>query len=146
DGAIDGGAAQPISEDAETVTEDRWHQPASQPYPYKRVLQTPEQLSFVWHISTAKEVVTEDRWHAVWTQPDFSDRARRYAAALIASGMQPWQISLAKETVTADRWVQPQSQPYPYLKPLRTALNPAVAWAVPQDQESVSEDKWHQPV
>ena len=112
---------------AETVTESRWHQPWSDPMGtifgkvragaaialaasglFAPVL-TPEQTP---------EQVTESRWHQEWTQPNGTIFGKKYQgyAVVLASASGPFAPVLTtgqfSETIVESEWHQPWSQPY----------------------------------
>jgi hypothetical protein len=131
--------APPTIITAETITEDKWHQPWSEPVRTRR-FSTAEQQTLAWGIAAPQpEVITEDKWHQPWSDPV---RTRKLATAqqqfLAWSGFTP-------EVITEDKWHRP------WLDPVR--VRPKVvfqqdsAWAAPTiiTAEVVTEDKWYQP-
>ena len=106
---------EPVSTSPETVTEDRWHQPWSEPVrqriaPQLAVALIASGLAYV-NAGPFAEPVTEDRFHAAWSEPVREKVNRQLATALIASGATVPPIAPFPETVTEDRWHQPWSEP-----------------------------------
>src|ERR1043166_2467293 len=77
-----GQARTPAAPFAETVTEDRWHQPFSEPVRQRIVprLAVARIASGLVYVEAAPfaETVTEDRWHQPFSEPV---RTRRFPAA-----------------------------------------------------------------
>src|SRR5215467_10436062 len=64
---------EPVSTSKGTVTEDRWHQPWSEPVRWRIAPQLAVALiaSGLAYVAAAPfaETVTEDRWHQPWSEP-----------------------------------------------------------------------------
>lgn len=157
----------------ETVTEDRWHQPASQPYPYRKALLTAQQQATFWNTSTSPENVSVDRWEQQQSQPTpgrvlltaqqqafFSGNFTPAVLTTLVEPVYPDSVQgkryLTEAVDTSDggnlggppdviEWQQPQNQP---VQPRRylTAEQQATFWNISTSSETVTEDRWHQPV
>jgi hypothetical protein len=129
----------PLSQAPETVSEDRWHQPLSQPV--RRIPQTAVGVS-VGPVSTSPETTTVDRWYQalglpVWSKPALpSGLQQSYAAPL----------SELPETVSIDRWLQQLSLPVWPARGLGVVEQLTSAKPVSISPENVSVDRWLQPL
>jgi hypothetical protein len=129
----------PVSEAPETVTEDRWHQPWTQPYPSKPALYAANQQFYAAPLSEQPETTTVDRYWQQLSQP--------YLAKVYAQ-QQPYTapVSEAKETITVDRWWQDLSRHPGLLPALSVAQQPfgQVPFGAIQTQAiTISQVQWH---
>lgn len=127
---------------AETVTEDRWHQPQSQPWPGKRVLATAYQQALSWNTSFAPEAVSADRFVQPTEQPVRVKRSLHAAS-------QPyffWNSSVQPEAVFEGSWHELISQPVQTKKSLHASNQKDVFWNTSPQPEETSSDRWMQPI
>lgn len=153
----------------ENVTEDRWHQPWSNPRVVKRA---PYAQTIAYVPVTAAEVITEDKWHHPWTTP--TRRIRRIQSSEVTPTVVPtpqtfppasavttlrinrkvlFQSVAAPvftpptENITPDKWLYRWSEPVRLKPGLKVSLQQflAIDPYILTQPERVSEDKWHQP-
>lgn len=123
---------------AETIFEDKWHQPWSEPV-RTRTLKTAVQQSLIWSgFTPATETIFEDKWHQAWSEPV---RLRRLSTAQqqaeIWSGFTP---TFTGTDVAPAAYFDTRvyfSKRIQY----QVYANPAFA----PFQEVIYEDKWHFP-
>lgn len=134
------GRAAPFPE---SITEDRWHRPWSEPVRFKRIHASQQSSDVLGRAGPFPEAVPEDRWHQPFSEPV------RFKPRLVTAAQQAaWFVGFSPfpETITESRWHQPWSEPKRYKPALHAALNPAQfqAHSAPYP-ESITEDRWHQP-
>jgi hypothetical protein len=134
----------PVVAGPERVSEDKWHQPFSEPVrqkiaPTLAVALIASGLVYV-NAGPFTEPVTEDRWHQGWSEPVREKVNRQLHVALATSGAVVPPISPFAETVTEDRWHQAWSEPA-RVRPL--VLVPAQEQQFqPFDEDIIFVDRW----
>jgi hypothetical protein len=132
---------------AETVTEDRWHQPWSEPIVKVKVGLATGSQQYLFYSESAQfpETVSEDRWHQPWSEPIVKVKTGLATANQPFHGFVESQFS---ETVSEDRWHQPWSEPIVKVKVgLATGAHQDLAWGYftpprPPGPDGLIESPW----
>lgn len=132
---------EPIVVTGEAVTEDRWHQPWSEPVRFK----VDKRLSIALIVSgatidpfilTQPEQITEDRWHQPWSEPvRFKPRLRE--------GLQQF-ISFYPTPLVSFGWDEPLSEPVRF-RAFPTREQQFTAFLNPEPTVGSIEARWHFP-
>lgn len=124
---------------AETTTEDRYHQPWSEPIVKTKVgLLAAAQQALALTEAIFTETTTEDRYHQPWSEPV------RIKPGL-SSSLQLSQVWLFYELVLADKWIYQWSDPVQLPVGLKAPYHPAFPayTEAPPFTEATTESRWH---
>lgn len=121
---------------AEAVTEDKWHQPFSEPRRPFGITAALATAALVWSTFTPPVQTPTIGWFAPLSIPVFQARVTRGADLV-----EP--VSTAAETVSIDRWLEGLSTPV-WPKPGLGAANQAAFLAPPATIDHTSVDRWYQ--
>jgi hypothetical protein len=120
----------------EVVTEDKWHQPLSEPRRSFGITAALATAALVWSTFTPPAQAATIGWFAPLSTPVFQARVTRGTDLV-----EP--VSTAAETVSVDRWLEGLSTPV-WPKPGLGAANQAAYSAPPATIDHTSVDRWYQ--
>jgi hypothetical protein len=121
---------------AQSVTEDKWHQPLSEPRRSFGITAALATAALVWSTFTPTAQTTTIGWLAPLSTPVFQARVTRGTDLV-----EP--VSTAAETVSIDRWLEGLSTPV-WPNPGLGAANQAAYFAPPATIDHTSVDRWYQ--
>jgi hypothetical protein len=118
---------EPISQEGELITLDKWHSPLVMPKPKKAI-----SPSGVFYTELISEVITPDKWYSQNIQP-FAGVKRNLLAEV---------FEIPKfEDITPDKWYSQNIQPFAGVK-RNLALNPFYTERDLAPPEVITIDKW----